>query len=127
SLQGRTVVLVKRLAFTALVLVAVLALGRLWLTHHALSALHEAPFGQAVGPEDAPISVVELIDYRCEACRKTFPIMEDVVAANPDVRFVFQPVPATSEDAITDTRVAMAAGHFGKFKAMHDKLMMRGE
>lgn len=42
------------------------------------------------GPADSRVIVTEFFDYECVACSAMAPVMEKVMAANKDVRFVFR-------------------------------------
>ncbi|HCM7229827.1 TPA: DsbA family protein [Klebsiella aerogenes] len=47
----------------------------------------------SVGPADAKAAVVMFFDYQCSYCSKMAPVVEALVKANPDVRFVFKEFP----------------------------------
>jgi len=49
--------------------------------------------GPARGPQDAPVMIVEFGDLQCPACKKAQPTIEQLVAAQPNARFVFQNFP----------------------------------
>ncbi len=50
----------------------------------------------SVGPTDAKATVVMFFDYQCSYCSKMAPVVEALVKANPDVRFVFKELPIFS-------------------------------
>lgn len=50
----------------------------------------------SVGPADAKATVVMFFDYQCSYCSKMAPVVEALVNANPDVRFVFKELPIFS-------------------------------
>ncbi|MDY1038700.1 DsbA family protein [Lelliottia sp. CFBP8978] len=47
----------------------------------------------SVGPADAKAAVVMFFDYQCSYCGKMAPVVEALIKANPDVRFVFKEFP----------------------------------
>lgn len=47
----------------------------------------------SVGPADAKATVVMFFDYQCSYCSKMAPVVEALVKANTDVRFVFKELP----------------------------------
>jgi protein-disulfide isomerase len=49
--------------------------------------------GPERGPKDAPVTIVEFGDLQCPACKAAQPTIEALVAAEPNVRFVFQNFP----------------------------------
>ncbi len=50
----------------------------------------------SVGPDDAKATVVMFFDYQCSYCSKMAPVVEVLIGANPDVRFVFKELPIFS-------------------------------
>jgi len=78
----------------------------------------------ALGPEDAPITIVEFSDFNCPYCRKfhaeTFtPLME----AYPDqIRFVYRDFPITSAESAVAAQAANCAGKQGSYWEFHDAL-----
>lgn len=55
--------------------------------HRLLMQLEGVP---VTGPADSKVIVTEFFDYECIACSMMSPVMEKVMASNPDVRFVFR-------------------------------------
>jgi len=49
--------------------------------------------GPARGPKGAPVMIVEFGDLQCPACKAAQPTIEQLVAAEPNARFVFQNFP----------------------------------
>jgi protein-disulfide isomerase len=83
----------------------------------------------AIGPANAPVTIVEFTDYDCPFCRRhyqlTFPqIMEKY---GSQVRYVLRHFPLVSmhPDAAKAAEAAECAGQEGRFWEFHD-LVMRG-
>jgi formate-nitrite transporter family protein len=79
----------------------------------------------AIGPADAPITIVEYGDYECPDCLNFVPIaMEIQRTLNGGLRFVFRHFPRSSihPHASTAAEVAEAAAEQGKFWQMHEAL-----
>ena len=49
--------------------------------------------GPSRGPKDALVTIVEFGDLQCPACKAAQPVIEGLIAAEPDARFVFQNFP----------------------------------
>jgi cyclophilin family peptidyl-prolyl cis-trans isomerase/protein-disulfide isomerase len=80
-----------------------------------------------LGPEDAPITIVEYADFQCPYCSLAHQNLKALLEKYPDdVRFVYRHFPLASihDKAISATRAAEAAGLQGAdaFWAMHDLL-----
>lgn len=79
-----------------------------------------APF---VGPQDAPITVVEFFDFACGHCKHLAPVMEQLVQNNQDVKFVFMPLSFISEHSNYAAKAAVAAAKQGKYMEVSDGIM----
>ncbi|MEO1475920.1 MAG: thioredoxin domain-containing protein [Pseudomonadota bacterium] len=78
----------------------------------------------SIGPEDAPVTVVEFFDYRCGPCRASMETVNNL----PDrydgkVRVVFKEFPILSPESRKAALAALAAGRQGKYVDMHQALM----
>ena len=62
------------------------------------------------------ITVVEFFDYRCGYCKLAAPQVLDLIARNPDVRFVFKQFPIFGE--VSDTAAKIALTDAGKAKGL---------
>jgi protein-disulfide isomerase len=73
-------------------------------------------YSPVLGPEDAPVTIVEFFDPACEACRAFFPVVEAIMAEHGDaVRVVIRYTPfhgAASEEAIRVLEAARMQGVF---------------
>ncbi len=54
--------------------------------------------GIAKGPANAPVMIVEFTDMQCPHCKAAAPNIEQLLALEPDVRFVFQNFPLPSHN-----------------------------
>ena len=76
------------------------------------------------GPADAPITIVEYLDFECEACRVYYQITKQLKEEYKDnVRFVvrYYPLP-NHKNSMTSAQAVEYAGKQGKFWEMHDNL-----
>ncbi|RKF12498.1 disulfide bond formation protein DsbA [Roseovarius spongiae] len=68
------------------------------------------PYSPILGPEDAPVTIVEFFDPACEACRAFYPVVEDIMARHGDaVRVVIRYTPFHGEASEEAIRVLEAA------------------
>jgi protein-disulfide isomerase len=79
------------------------------------------------GPDEAPVTIIELADFECPHCAGAVPMLDAVAAAHPGkVRLVFKsytlPFHTRGEPA---ARAAFAAGMQGKFWEMEHLLFER--
>lgn len=78
----------------------------------------------AIGPEDAPVTVVEFFDYRCGPCRASLETVNALPERfNDNVRVVFKEFPILSEESRIAAIGALAAGRQGKYVDMHRAMM----
>ncbi|MGH7569245.1 MAG: DsbA family protein [Gemmatimonadales bacterium] len=83
------------------------------------------------GRADAPVTVYEMADFQCPACRlfalETMPTLDREYVRTGKVRWVFINYPLTSihPNAVAAAEVAMCAARQGKFWEMHDVLFQR--
>lgn len=80
----------------------------------------------AIGPADAPITIVEFSDYQCPFCRRWHDeVYGDLLAAYPGkIRLVYRHFPLASihPDATSAAEAAMCAGEQDAFWTFHEKL-----
>jgi protein-disulfide isomerase len=79
----------------------------------------------AIGPPNAPVTIVEYGDYECPSCLSAVPIIEQVRQSLGDrLRFVFRHFPQSSihTHASAAAEAAEAAADQGKFWQMHEAL-----
>ncbi|MBN8552390.1 MAG: thioredoxin domain-containing protein [Caulobacterales bacterium] len=91
-----------------------------------LPALGQDARDPAMGPVDAAVTVVQFFDYRCPYCKQIADPYMELVAANPDVRFVFKEWPILDRDEPLSeyaARAALAAWQQGRYPQVHQALM----
>ena len=89
-----------------------------------MDAIYENDGDYSVGPEDAPVTVVEFFDYRCGYCKSTTAWATTLPAKYDDqVRVIFKEMPILSAESEKAAFAALAAGKQGKYLEMHLGLM----
>ncbi|MDP3997358.1 MAG: thioredoxin domain-containing protein [Candidatus Andersenbacteria bacterium] len=78
----------------------------------------------SVGPENAPVTIVEFSDFKCPACAEASESLNDLAKNNPDtVRIVYRQFPLSQhQDAQLAAEASLAAAAQGKFWEYHDLL-----
>ncbi len=80
-------------------------------------------YDPTVGPEDAPVTVIEYFDPNCPHCQALHPIMKDVMENYKDrVQFVYKPF-ALSQRSLVQIEAMYAAQEQDKFSEMLDAQM----
>lgn len=118
---------VRRLLYTAVIVMAVLVGIRYWAMNEAMATVTDAKLGQYLGPADADQIIVEFMDYRCYACRRAHASVETLHTQHPEIKIVFRQVPVIGDVSMNEARIALAAGMGGKFMEMHRLLIAREE
>jgi protein-disulfide isomerase len=83
-----------------------------------------AATGPAVGPANAPVTIVEFSDFQCPFCGKLYPTIEQVKAKYGDkVRIVFRQYPLNFHQfAQKAAEASLCADEQGKFWQLHDAM-----
>jgi protein-disulfide isomerase len=80
----------------------------------------------SLGPDDAPITLVEFSDYQCPFCKRWHDeTYQQLLAAYPgQIRMVYRQLPLTSlhPDSMSAAVASMCANDQGAFWQFHDKL-----
>jgi predicted DsbA family dithiol-disulfide isomerase len=86
--------------------------------------LEVAPVGPSLGPDSAPITIVEFSDYQCPYCARAEPIVRDLLRRNPrDVRVVLRHLPLDMHPrARPAAEAAVCADIQGRFWDYHGLL-----
>ena len=82
----------------------------------------------ALGPEDAPVTVVEYGDYQCPYCADMHPMLKSIAKSmGSQMRFVYRHMPLIEMHPYAQhaAEAAEAAGAQGKFWEMHDAIFQR--
>jgi protein-disulfide isomerase len=79
--------------------------------------------GPSLGPEDAPVTIVEFSDFQCPFCKRTLPTIHSLREQYPDqVRIIYRHLPLDSihSRARPVAEAAACADVQGKFWEFHD-------
>jgi len=78
-----------------------------------------------LGFENAPLIVLETLDYNCSHCRAMHGRIKDLLAKRSDIQIVVLPTPILGESSRRLALFALAAEYQGKFARIHDLLFER--
>ncbi len=95
----------------------------------ALSSISEVrtPFpGAVLGNPQGKVTLVEFTDYACTFCRQSVAEVEQLIAANPDLRVVVRELPILSPQSADAAKMALAAAEQGKYAAFHNAMFAAG-
>ncbi len=84
------------------------------------------PVSPVVGDKNGAVTFIEFFDYQCMYCAKMYPIVKQVLAANPNVRVVFKEFPIFGAASQYAAAAALAANQQGKYIQMHNALFDSG-
>ena len=83
----------------------------------------EQPFpGAVLGNPNGSVTLVEFSDYACGYCKLSVEHVNELIAANPDLRVVIREYPILSQGSADAARMALAAAQQGKFEAFHNAM-----
>ncbi|MBW8755409.1 MAG: thioredoxin domain-containing protein [Sphingomonadales bacterium] len=96
----------------------------------ALSGIRDqvhAPFpGAVLGNPQGKVTLVEFTDFACTFCRQSVAEVEQLIAANPDLRVVIRELPILSPQSADAAKMALAAAEQGKYAAFHQAMFAAG-
>jgi protein-disulfide isomerase len=78
-----------------------------------------------IGPDDAPVRMVEFFDYECPHCALFKPVIDKVLADEGGklvLYYMMFPIESKHPESRSAAQAALAAHAQGKFKEMHDML-----
>ncbi|MBZ4023074.1 disulfide bond formation protein DsbA [Rhodobacter sp. TJ_12] len=83
------------------------------------------------GNPDGDITMVEFIDYKCSYCKKAYEVVDEVLKADSNIRFVVKEFPILSDQSVLAARFAVAVKQVAgdeAYEAVHNDLMaFRGD
>jgi protein-disulfide isomerase len=85
--------------------------------------------GPSLGPDDAPVTIIEFSDYQCPYCSRAEPVVKQILERYPsEVRFVFRhfPLDRIHPQARGAAEAAACANQQDRFWDFHGKLFTPG-
>lgn len=119
----------KRALIILIAIIAVFAIIiglSVWKSPQKEAAINNSPGSQNFyGNMDSEVTLLEYIDFQCEACYAYYPIVKEIKEIYKDrVKFQikYMPIATSHPYSMTATKYAQAAALQGKFFEMHDKI-----
>jgi protein-disulfide isomerase len=89
--------------------------------------VHQIPAAHSYvkGKKDAPVTIVEFVDFQCPFCSRFHPVVEEMLKEYPDkVNLIMKHFPLNFHQlARPSAKAALAAGEQGKYWEMSDMLL----
>ena len=85
--------------------------------------LEQDPNSPNLGNPDGDVTVIEFFDYNCPYCRSAGRTVQELLAADANVRVIYREWPILGEDSVFASRAALAARTQGKYEEFHWALM----
>ncbi|MCG8419056.1 MAG: thioredoxin domain-containing protein [Proteobacteria bacterium] len=117
------------LAFWAVLAATPAIAGAQTVTELDPSATYRIPLGDApaLGPSDAPITIVEFSDFGCPYCGRAQRTLVQLMRLYPGkIRLVYRHNPLDLQDGSLAAEASVAALRQGAFWAMHDRIFAAG-
>ncbi|MEX3008825.1 DsbA family protein [Hoeflea sp. TYP-13] len=88
-------------------------------------AIFNSPNNVVLGNPDGDVTIVEFFDYNCGFCKRAMKDMEEIIANDPNVRFILKEFPILGEDSIAAHRVSTALMRIApeKYEEFHFELL----
>ncbi len=82
------------------------------------------PYSPILGPDEAPVTIVEFFDPACEACRAFYPVVKDIMSEHGDaVRVAIRYTPFHGEGSEEAIRILEAARMQGIFEPVLEAIL----
>ncbi|MEO0358812.1 MAG: DsbA family protein [Pseudomonadota bacterium] len=88
-----------------------------------LDGLGDDPNAPILGNPDGDVVVVEFFDYNCPYCRRAGEVVEQLIAADPNVKVVLREWPILGDASVVAARASLAARNQDQYAAFHWALM----
>ncbi len=75
------------------------------------------------GNPNGDVTIVEFSDYQCPYCKRSYPALKSVVAADGKVKLVYKDLPILGEASRIAALAALASRNQNKHEAFHNALM----
>jgi protein-disulfide isomerase len=94
--------------------------------NNASEKLNNDKHSLVLGNPDGDVTLVAFKDYRCGYCKKAWPILQELIAKDKNLRVIFKEYPVLGADSETAARFALASSLQGidKYKALNEAFIL---
>ncbi|MEM6463323.1 MAG: DsbA family protein [Pseudomonadota bacterium] len=87
--------------------------------------IFNSPNNIVLGNPEGDVTIVEFFDYNCGFCKRAMKDMEEIIANDPNVRFILKEFPILGEDSVAAHRVSVAVLRVAPetYEAFHFELL----
>lgn len=85
--------------------------------------LESDPTSPVLGNPSGDVALVEFFDYRCPYCKRTAPVVDQLVKDDGRIRRVMKEFPILGPESLFAARIALAAKAQGKYEVVHRALI----
>ncbi len=95
----------------------------------ALSDMKDMLFNNAIDPvggnPEGTVTLIEFFDYNCGYCKRSNPVLQSLIANNPNLKVVYKEWPILTETSDIAARIALAVNLAApdKYEALHQALL----
>lgn len=76
-----------------------------------------------IGNPKGTVTITEFFDYQCPHCVDMAPVIDAIIKANSNVRFIFKEFPIRGPMSEVASRAALAANMQGKYYPLHEAIL----
>ncbi len=116
----------RRTVLAAMASCSLLAAGlarRAGAREFTLGTIANDPEAPVAGNPRGDVTIVAFLDYDCPYCKKSSPVLDELLLADNGVRLVYKDCPVLSEASVFGARMALAAKYQGAYRQVHAALM----
>lgn len=88
-----------------------------------LAKMHRDDGDPIMGNVNGSLVVYGFSDYNCGYCKRMFPVIQQILNDNADIRMVVKEFPILSRSSLNAARAGVAAQKQGKFPVFHREMM----
>ncbi len=94
------------------------------LKKHANQLFQQADDPVAGNPKGS-LTIVEFVDYNCGYCKRSAPLVTQLLESDKDIRYIFKEFPILTDTSMLAAKAALAVNELypGKYEAFHNALM----